>query len=530
MAAYRNYVFLAFLGGMAAALVMPSEAATGNHYGVYISTRPTKNMAFANGVYSATADHAVLNVNDLVSALNAGNVEVTTGNGSGDDEKGDLHVKAGFTWVGSYGLTLDAYHSLFFDQAVVDAGAGAVTLTNNDGGTGGTFIYGPKGNITIWDLSNVLTINGQVYTLVGDIRTLASDIAANPSGNYALASSYDASKDGTYGHAPIPTALGGTVEGLGNVISNLSVSDGGNPNVGFFASIGSTGVVRDIGLANGQVSGTVNRKQHSQTIGCLAGLNNGQIVLSFAECGVTAGGRGNVGGLIGSNLGTVSQSHAAGNVQVFGPDGAIGGLVGLNLATITNSFSKCQVVGRHNAGIGGLVGFNGWVNASATISGSFAMGDVSAGNNSNAGGLVGLSTLDGISNSYAEGNTAVGANTIGDPYEGVGGLVGSIQYSATIINSSYSTGIPTSRGISVGGMIGSSGQATFADLYWDTTTSGITNPAQGCGDVQNCPGVAPLTSQQLQSGLPAGFDPTIWAENPNINNGFPYLIANPPPQ
>jgi hypothetical protein len=28
--------------------------------------------------------------------------------------------------------------------------------------------------------------------------------------------------------------------------------------------------------------------------------------------------------------------------------------------------------------------------------------------------------------------------------------------------------------------------------------------------------------------LPEGFDPTIWAENPSINNGFPYLIANPP--
>jgi hypothetical protein len=37
-----------------------------------------------------------------------------------------------------------------------------------------------------------------------------------------------------------------------------------------------------------------------------------------------------------------------------------------------------------------------------------------------------------------------------------------------------------------------------------------------------------LTSKQLKSGLPAGFDPTIWAEDPKINKGFPYLIANPP--
>ena len=30
-------------------------------------------------------------------------------------------------------------------------------------------------------------------------------------------------------------------------------------------------------------------------------------------------------------------------------------------------------------------------------------------------------------------------------------------------------------------------------------------------------------------GLPAGFDPAIWAQSKSINNGFPYLIANPPP-
>ena len=28
--------------------------------------------------------------------------------------------------------------------------------------------------------------------------------------------------------------------------------------------------------------------------------------------------------------------------------------------------------------------------------------------------------------------------------------------------------------------------------------------------------------------LPAGFDRRIWKENPSINNGLPYLIANPP--
>ena len=44
----------------------------------------------------------------------------------------------------------------------------------------------------------------------------------------------------------------------------------------------------------------------------------------------------------------------------------------------------------------------------------------------------------------------------------------------------------------------------------------------------NIDGVTGLTSKQLRSGLPDGFDPSIWAEDKKINNGFPYLINNPP--
>jgi len=44
------------------------------------------------------------------------------------------------------------------------------------------------------------------------------------------------------------------------------------------------------------------------------------------------------------------------------------------------------------------------------------------------------------------------------------------------------------------------------------------------------PGITGLTDAQLKSGLPTGFDPSVWAQSPSINNGYPYLIANPPPQ
>jgi hypothetical protein len=68
----------------------------------------------------------------------------------------------------------------------------------------------------------------------------------------------------------------------------------------------------------------------------------------------------------------------------------------------------------------------------------------------------------------------------------------------------------------------------FTDGYWDFDTSGITDPSQGAGTPPNDPGITGLTSQELQSGLPAGFRAKIWAQNKSINNGFPYLVANPP--
>jgi hypothetical protein len=90
----------------------------------------------------------------------------------------------------------------------------------------------------------------------------------------------------------------------------------------------------------------------------------------------------------------------------------------------------------------------------------------------------------------------------------------------------YSTGLVSGgSGSTVGGFIGVNNSFAASD-YWDTTTSG-TNTGVGLG---NAAGITGLTTEQFQSGLPAGFSSSIWAEDANINNGFPYLILNPPPK
>ena len=81
----------------------------------------------------------------------------------------------------------------------------------------------------------------------------------------------------------------------------------------------------------------------------------------------------------------------------------------------------------------------------------------------------------------------------------------------------------------VGGVIGYDySDASLAADYWDLDTTGVTDPAQGAGNIPNDPGLVGLSDAQLKSGLPAGFDPKIWASDPNINSGYPYLLANPP--
>jgi hypothetical protein len=82
-------------------------------------------------------------------------------------------------------------------------------------------------------------------------------------------------------------------------------------------------------------------------------------------------------------------------------------------------------------------------------------------------------------------------------------------------------------GSAVGGFIGrAQDDDDFEFDYWDVDTSGT---SQGCA-VGGCPNVNGISDAQLKSGLPAGFDKNIWAQDPGINNGYPYLIANPPPQ
>jgi hypothetical protein len=127
-------------------------------------------------------------------------------------------------------------------------------------------------------------------------------------------------------------------------------------------------------------------------------------------------------------------------------------------------------------------------------------------------------------NVYATGKSH--SATDGD----TGGLIG---INPGTVTQSYSAGPVSGIALSLlGGLIGRdvSASGSIDSTYWGTDTSGITNLSQGAASPPNDPGITGLTTAQLQSGLPAGFDPKFWAEDPKINNGLPYLINNPSPQ
>jgi len=508
--------------------------ATAAHADLVISTAATSQVTCTGTTCSATAKNAVLNVSQLESLLASSAVKVVSGK-----KAGSIDVSAALAWASSNPLTLDAYQSITINKAVNVNGSGALALVTDDGGTGGTLSFGAKGNIAFLGLSNSLTINGASYTLVNRISTLASDIASNPAGNYALAGSYNAKSDGKYSSSPIGTTFTGSFEGLGNTISNLTIKDTANSGgVGLFAEVGAGGVVRDVGVINSNVSGgNVSNKTAvdgigvgelvgfllgsvvncystgSSTVGNDTSTPNGGLVAdagglvggidapgalvdnSYSTATVTGGNSAFAGGLVGAvyNGGTVEFSHASGNVAVGSNSeggaysGAVaGGLIGLinnsnnpgPADIVTNDYATGTATAGADSTAGGLVGAAG---GPATIKLSYATGAVSigAGVSTSAyafgGGLVGFNYTINNIGDTIDQSFATGAVT-GAPFAFVGGLVG---YTTTSVTNSYSTGTVSATGSGFTGLGGLSGDIDTAGTVGTSYSTGTVQPVGG---------------------------------------------------
>jgi hypothetical protein len=515
----------------ATALLMGTSAQAA----VIIGSGKTRHMSCSAGVCTPTSKKATLNAGDLAGMLASGDVIVTTGSGAVS-----IAVTDSFSWTSTHRLTLGAQQSVSFRAPVEVAGSGAVTITS---GAGAAPVFFPGGSVDFWDTSSSLIVNGAPYTLVKDIHTLSADVAANQSGLYALAGNYDASVDGGYFAPPLNT-LSGTLEGLGHTITKFRARNRAT-GIAFIVTIDTQGVVRNLDFTRAQVAATkhfaastlaltndglisavnVEAKVNSQSgESPLAGLviENDGTIEGCSVSGSVGSDRANIpaAGLVFDNKGLVTNSHASSavrGVRVAGFAYANQAGATISLSSATGSVSAVGHVEQGNL-TGGFV-----ISNDGSIDRSFATGDVSGGSDASgyapfAGGFV---TYQGnanatVTNSYATGSVRITGQ----------GLVGGFTYdsSESALTSSWSSGAvsaPNAGGAQ--GFMGSPSTSASND-YWDTDTAGVST---GC-DGSSCPGVTGLTTAQFQSGLPAGFDPAVWAESPGVNNGFPYLIDNPP--
>lgn len=521
---------------LAAAWVL-GGVTTAAHADLFISSAPTNNVNCSGGICVPTAKKAVLNAAELAAMLASGDVTVE----SGSDAK-DIVIGAALGWTSASRLTLDSYRAITFAKTLSVTGTGALTLNTNDGGKGGDLSFVKSGRVTFWDTASSLVINGQSYTLIASLADLIGAVTAEPAGNYALVKN-DKARKRPFSKSPMDLTFNGNLEGLGNTIDRLSLS----PHkgwAGMISTIGADATVRDLALTNVTIDAYSHQYGGLRDVGALAGISNGTLDNIYVSGTLTTANNYEAmfGLVAGTSNGAVTHVSASGAITVSGTNNSAGGLFGFAGAEIGKplTWSHAAVNITNTDYTGGLVGW-----ASGYISNCSATGTVSGGL---TGGLVGNGEVV-VANSYASGNVT-GAG-------GGGGLIGGTDGGDTHIYDSYATGSVASHGFSggfvglkvgtfdhiysigavsatgsspPGGLIGYDDYGTTAAGFWDLDTSGVSNTADGAGNIANDPGITGLSDAALRSGLPSGFDPAVWGQSASINNGYPYLIANPPPQ
>lgn len=165
----------------------------------------------------------------------------------------------------------------------------------------------------------------------------------------------------------------GIFNGQGYEIRDMFINLPDIGYVGLFSIVGEEGHILNIGVVNADITSTAY-------IGGLVGGNAGTVSNSYSTGNVI--GTYMVGGVAGVNSGTVSNSYSTSDVT--SGTGA-GGLAGQSFGTISNSYSTGSVTGTNVTG--GLVGYN-----EGTVSDSFW--DIEASGQATSAGGTGKTTAE----------------------------------------------------------------------------------------------------------------------------------------
>jgi hypothetical protein len=144
-------------------------------------------------------------------------------------------------------------------------------------------------------------------------------------------------------------SFSGVFDGRGHSISGLTVRGEDNTHLGLFGAVGRGGQVKNVVLRDALVQDSIGGRM----AGTLAGENSGTIENCSADGYVEIGGS-YAGGLMGANIyGVVRDCRAD---CVTSGDHGIGGLIGSNRGTVSNCAASGKVIGKYL--IGGLASEN----------------------------------------------------------------------------------------------------------------------------------------------------------------------------
>ena len=357
------------------------------NYNVTISTAASANGYWSGGspdVWTPTATGSNVSIVEVRSRLEAG-TSVVINTAAGGAESGDIFLVDGVSWGTNAALTLSAFRNVNINCSITAAGNTAgLTITPSNTGAGGSYFLNKNAVVTLSGNAPSLTIAGNSYVVFNEANggiVALQGINGNLSSYYALGTDIDATSTSGWsagrGFVPLGTnAAGftGTFDGLRHTIRNLTIDlyDLTTEPTGFFGHVGVGGVVHNIGLAGGSISGSTWAS--NAAVGGLAGVNSGTISNSYSSASASCV-RSFAGSLVGLNYGTITSSYATGNVTVGEARG--GGFAGQNNGTITESYARGNVSGGCCANAG-FVGHNvGTIRNSystGTASGYFAIG------------------------------------------------------------------------------------------------------------------------------------------------------------
>ncbi|AJG19848.1 filamentous hemagglutinin N-terminal domain-containing protein [Cupriavidus basilensis] len=422
---------------------------------------------------------------------------------------GNLSVNAPISWNSGNKLTLASAGDVNVNaalsatgvnagMAMTAAGANDINLNKNvtlsGAGNGLELNYGRALNlnsgavVTLSGTGASFKSNGFSYNVIQNLAQLQG-INDNLGGYYVLGNKISGgwfsgnslkSIGGDYG------TFYGVLDGLGNTLSNLSVTSTG-PLSGLFSA--SSGRISNLGLAALTVNAT-SANTGAAALGALVGENSGTIS-NVTATGVRlnsyTGRAHTMGGLVGRNLASGSIDRASVSASSLSGGSltqSIGGLVGENAGSVTRSTSDVSIGGFMQrtamGGVGGLVGLNAGPNAYIADSSSRGtVGTVYGG--LNVGGLVGYNNGGVIERAFSAGNTAASGNAV------IGGLVGLNDGGGRIADASTSGRVNGSGAAAIGGLVGQNRNGSLTNVktssivtdFWGVDMGGLAGSNEG---------------------------------------------------